>query len=284
MPITIRDDVVYIMLKKIQDSDRSPGPDPVNFNQSDFTGIDLSTADFLGHLDYLNQEAYINAEFSGNAYGNQDDVPNVIDSKEVDFRIANTYGAPDGPLPHLITFKKAELTEKGFQMLEDMQKNPPESMKRGANVPITTKDTPFLEKVMIKGGLSDLYDARDITEVVFRTMRDMMPNQTVERVAGELHKEMEPTTEKELQSEIEDLWEDTNPFVRFISHIRQPLVIKDDTFLFRVKQEAGLQQTVEPETVVKAVFSATKDELSDDRIQEIKAFLPGKIRQLWQEA
>ena len=284
MPIAIRDDVVYLMLKKIQDSDRAPGLEPANFNQSDFTGIELSTADFLGHLDYLNQEAYINAEFSGNAYGNQDDVPNVIDSKEVDFRIANTYGAPDGPLPHLIAFKKAKLTEKGYQMLEDMEKNPPASMKKGATASIASKDTPFLEKVMLKSGVSDLYDARDITEVVFRTMRDMMPNQTVERVAEELHKEMEPTSEKALQNEIEDLWDDTNPLVRFISRVRQPLIIKDDTFLFRVKQEAGLQQTVDPEMAVKAVFSATKDELTGDRIQEISGFLPGIIQRLWQEA
>ena len=38
MPIAIRDDVVYIMLKKIHDSDRVPGPDPVNFTETDFTG------------------------------------------------------------------------------------------------------------------------------------------------------------------------------------------------------------------------------------------------------
>lgn len=169
-------------------------------------------------------------------------------------------------------------------MLEDMEKNTPSSLKAVSTAPIATKDTPFLEKVMTKSGLSDLYDARDITEVVFRTMRDMMPNETVDRVASELQKEMEPTTEKALQNDIEDLWQDTNPLVRFISRVRQPLVIKDDTFLFRVKQEAGLQNTVDPETAVKAVFSATKDELSDDRIQEIKGFLPGTVQRLWQEA
>ena len=30
----------------------------------------------------------------------------------------------------------------------------------------------FLQKVMANGGLADPYDARDITEVVFRVMRD----------------------------------------------------------------------------------------------------------------
>ena len=211
-------------------------------------------------------------------------VPNVVNAKEVDFCIANTDGTPNGSSSHLIAFKKAELSKKGHQMLEDMEKNPPASLKKGSTVSIATKDTPFLEKVMLKGNLSDLYDARDITEVVFRTMRDMMPNQTVDRVASELQKEMEPTDEKALQNDIEDLWQDTNPLVRFISRVRQPLTIKDDTFLFRIKQEAGLQNTVDPEVAVKAVFSATKDELSTDRIQEIKSFLPGTIQHLWQEA
>lgn len=149
----------------------------------------------------------------------------------------------------------------------------------------------FLEKVMLKAGLADLYDARDITEVVFRTMRDMMSNESVDRVAAELHT---PLMEKNddrtiytatpLATEVEDLWQDTNPVVHFLSRIRPTLEIRDTTFLFRVKQEASLPPTVEPEQVVKAVFSATKDELSPDRIQEIAEFLPGTVRQLWQTA
>jgi uncharacterized protein (DUF2267 family) len=35
---------------------------------------------------------------------------------------------------------------------------------------------------------------------------------------------------------------------------------------------------------IKAVFSATKDELSEERIQEIAGFLPDKIRELWEQA
>lgn len=149
----------------------------------------------------------------------------------------------------------------------------------------------FLEKVMVEGGLADLYDARDITEVVFRTMRDMMTNDAVDRVAEELHTPvMEDNTDRTLYTatplatEVEDLWQDTNPLVHFLSRIRPALNIRDTTFLFRVQQEAGLPSHVEAEQVVKAVFSATQDALSGERVQEIAGFLPGKIRQLWEEA
>ncbi|HEY9853591.1 MAG TPA: DUF2267 domain-containing protein [Leptolyngbyaceae cyanobacterium] len=284
MTIGIREDIVYILLKKISDTDSSQGMHRVEFNETDFAGREISPAEFLGHLDYLNQKQYINAEFSGNAYGNQEDVPDAFNPKEVDVRIANTYGAPDGPLPHLITFQKAELTEKGRKMLEKMDSNLPQSVKEGPKVPIASKDMPFLEKVMLKGNISDPFDARDITEVVYRTMRDMMTTEAAERVENELHQEIAPARDKALQNEVADLWRDTNPLVSFLSKVRPPLIIKSDTFLFRVQQEAGLQPDVAPETVVKAVFSATKDELSSERIQEIANFLPDKIRQMWERA
>jgi len=283
MPIGLREDVAYIMLKKIHEGD-GQGKHPVGFTETDFAGRDLSISDILGHLDYLAQKQFIDAEFTGNAYANQEDVPDVVDSDTVDFRIANSYGAPDGPLPHLITFKRAQLTEKGLKMLEKMEANPPKALEEGPVVPIATKDMPFLEKVMLKGDLEDIFDARDIAEVVFRTMRDMMTNEASDRVADELHTEAEPTEDKALQNEISDLWTDTNPIVSFLSRVRPPLIIKSDTFLFRIRQESGLPKDVEPETVIKAVFAATKDELSEERIQEIAGFLPDKILELWQQA
>jgi uncharacterized protein (DUF2267 family) len=284
MTIQLREDVVYILLKKLDEADRRQGKQEVGFTDADFIGRELTKADLLGHLDYLNQEHYINAEFTGNAYGNQEDVPDALNPKEVDIRIANTYAAPDGPLPHLIAFKQAELTDKGRKMLQKMETNPPKSLKEGPATPIATKDMPFLEKVMLRGELEDIFDARDVTEVVFRTMRDMMTTEAADRITNELHEEAEPTKDKALQNEIADLWKDTNPIVAFLSRVRPPLKIKPENFIRRVNQEAGLPKGAEPETVIKAVFSATKDELSQERVQEIAKFLPGEIQQMWERA
>lgn len=152
------------------------------------------------------------------------------------------------------------------------------------NSAIAEKDKPFLKKVMDRGNSPDLFDARDITVVVFRTMRDLMDTEAADQVAEELHKEAFPTQKKALQNEIADLWQDTNPIVAFISRIRPPLKIDSDLFLRRVNQEAGLARGIEVKTVIKAVFYATKDELSSERVQEIATFLPDQIRQMWEEA
>ncbi|WP_066380075.1 MULTISPECIES: DUF2267 domain-containing protein [unclassified Anabaena] len=155
---------------------------------------------------------------------------------------------------------------------------------------IKEQDTPFLEKVQEKSGLSDIYDARDITEVVFRVMRDLMTTETADRVEAELHEPAEISEDKSLQMEIADLWHDTNPLVGFLSRVRPPwqgpgiFKIDSDRFLFRVANEGGMPPNVNREQVVKAVFSATKDELSPQRIQEISSWLPDKVRQLWDEA
>jgi len=148
----------------------------------------------------------------------------------------------------------------------------------------------FLEKVMVKAGFADLYDSRDFTEVVFRVMRDLMTTDTIDLVESELHQEVLPTEEKALQMEVADLWKDTNPIVGFLSRVRKPLRgpapvgIDSNLFLTRVANEGGLPGTIEREQAVKAVFSATKDELSEERIQEIASCLPDHIRQLWEQA
>ncbi|MDZ8186418.1 MAG: DUF2267 domain-containing protein [Nostoc sp. ChiSLP02] len=148
----------------------------------------------------------------------------------------------------------------------------------------------FLEKVMVQGGFADLYDARDFTEVVFRVMRDLMTTDAINRVEAELHREAVPTDEKALQFEVADLWKDTNPIVGFLSRIRQPLRgpapigIDSNLFLTRVANEGALPPNVPAEQAVKGVFSATKDELSQERIQEVAGWLPDRVRELWEQA
>ena len=284
MPIALKDDVMYILLNKIN-QENSNGKHSVDFNSTDFTGRNLTISDFLGHLDYLNQKQYIDADFSGNAYANQEDVPDLIDEEEVDFRVANTFGAPDGPLPHLIKFKRAMLTKKGEAMLNRMEKNPPEALKTGASSPIVDKYTPFLEKVALKAELPDIFDARDLTNVVYRTMRDLMSNEASKAVQSELHDEIEEeTTNKRLQDEISDLWKDDNPIVAWLSKVRPALDFDADTFIFRIEKEGGLPRGTTGEKVINAVFSATKEELSEDTKKQVAQFLPGKIKDMWEAA
>jgi uncharacterized protein (DUF2267 family) len=291
MPIPVRDDAVYIILKKIHDTNQQHDSTQIDFSGTDFAGMNLDKSDLLGHLDYLNQKQYIDAEFSGNAYANQEDVPSVVNPDEVNFRVANTFGAEDGPLPHLITFDRATLTKKGQQMLADMEANPPKDMKRGPHLPIPDQHMPFLKKVMVKGNLSDPYDARDATEVVFRVMRDVMSTQDADRVEAELHENAIDADDKSLQVDVADLWHDTNPIVGFLSRLRPPLKaeppfgIDSPLFLTRVDNEGAIPATSNGEIVTKAVFSATKDELSEDRIKTVAKWLPeGKVRTLWAEA
>ncbi|MBD2202710.1 DUF2267 domain-containing protein [Calothrix sp. FACHB-1219] len=159
-----------------------------------------------------------------------------------------------------------------------------------ARTAIADGNRSFLEKVMVRSGFADLYDARDFSEVVFRVMRDLMTTEASDRVESELHTEAVPTDEKALQFEVAELWKDTNPIVGFLSRVRPPwqgpgiFKIDSDRFLFRVANESGMPRTVEREQAVKAVFSATKDELSPERIEEIASWLPDRIRELWEQA
>jgi uncharacterized protein (DUF2267 family) len=158
------------------------------------------------------------------------------------------------------------------------------------------KDRSFLEYVMVEGGFADPYDARDFTEVVFRIMRDLMTTEAADRVADELHEEIMPTDEKALQLEVIDLWKDSNPIVAFLSRVRPPwqgpgiFKINSDRFFFRAANEGGLERDSEHKDgqrkqAVKAVFSATKKELTPERIAEISSWLPeAGVRELWAEA
>lgn len=130
----------------------------------------------------------------------------------------------------------------------------------------------FLEKVMQKASLPDLFDARDVTTVVFRTMRDLMTTADDESTKAAFQ-----------DADIEEIWRDDNPIVALLSRFRPPLKIDSETFLRRVKQEGGVPPNVSAETVVIAVFSTARESLPPDKIKEIAAILPDGLRVLWEQ-
>ena len=151
-----------------------------------------------------------------------------------------------------------------------------------SGLPPSVQGIEFLENVQRRARLEDLYDARDISEVVFRTLRDMMPNEVVDRVTEELQT-ITPATMGDSGVAIADLWQDTNPLVRWLSRVRAPLDISPDSFVFRISQEAGLSQGIAPEDAIAAVFTTLKECLSPERVREVDNYLPGTLRQLWRQ-
>ncbi|MEL6400384.1 MAG: DUF2267 domain-containing protein [Leptolyngbyaceae cyanobacterium] len=130
----------------------------------------------------------------------------------------------------------------------------------------------FLEKVMQRASLPDIYDARDLTTIVFRTMRDLMTTETDESTEAAFK-----------DADIADLWRDDNPIVSFLSRFRPPLEIDDELFLRRIKQEGGVPKNVTAEAVVVAVFSAARESISTEKAKEIAKTLPGGLRVMWEQ-
>ena len=133
----------------------------------------------------------------------------------------------------------------------------------------------FLETVALNAGLDSTYDARDISEVVFRSIRDLMPTEVSNRIASELDGKSDSLAQ---------LWRDTNPLVRWLSQVRPVLEIKDEVFLARIQQEAGVPLYVDAADVMMAVFEGIKVVLSSESASEIARHLPGQIRVAWNRA
>ena len=141
-----------------------------------------------------------------------------------------------------------------------------------AGATINDSQKGFLEKIMQKANFPDIYDARDTTVVVFRTMRDMMPTKVSDRIAAAFKNQ-----------EIAKLWKDDNLIVRFISRVRPPLEINSEVFMRRIAQEGSVAKEVSPQGVAIAVFSTVRDELPAEIVEEISGYLPEGVKVLWEQ-
>jgi uncharacterized protein (DUF2267 family) len=143
------------------------------------------------------------------------------------------------------------------------------------------KNKAFLDKVIANSNLETVNEAQTATKVVFRILRDLLPREEVDKLADELREDA-----PKADMEIKDLFKDTNPMVSFFSYISpvQQLNISRDTFMLRLQQEGAIRSDADAEQVTKAVFKATKDELSSEQIDNVTKCLNEEIRTIWQQA
>ena len=143
------------------------------------------------------------------------------------------------------------------------------------------KNQTFLDKVIANSNLETVNEAQTATKVVFRILRDLLPREEVDKLADELREDA-----PQADMEIKDLFKDTNPMVSFFSYISpiQQLNISKEVFMLRLQQEGAIRHDADAETITKAVFSATKDELSQEQIDNVTKCLGDEIRTLWQQA
>ena len=97
MTIELKEDIAYILLKKMNDRPGGGKPQPLNLKAVDFVGRDTDHTEILAHLDYMNQKGLINAKFEGDAYANVG--PN--------------------PFPDSVDIELVELTQSGKELFEE---------------------------------------------------------------------------------------------------------------------------------------------------------------------
>jgi uncharacterized protein (DUF2267 family) len=106
-------------------------------------------------------------------------------------------------------------------------------------------------------------ETKRATAVVFRALRDRLTREEAEHVAAQL-----PAALKEVWTAGE------RPG-------RQPLKLREDEFLERVKHEAGLTSGEAARRVTMAVFAALKAQLSAGEAEDVAAQLPRDLKDLW---
>jgi uncharacterized protein (DUF2267 family) len=106
-------------------------------------------------------------------------------------------------------------------------------------------------------------ESKRVTGVVLRALRDRLTRDEAEQVAAQLSRPLK---------EVWALGDQPR---------RQPLKIRPDEFLQRVKHEAGLLSGEAARRLTEAVFGALKAQLSPREADDVLAQLPRDLKALW---
>jgi uncharacterized protein (DUF2267 family) len=109
-------------------------------------------------------------------------------------------------------------------------------------------------------------ESKRVTGVVLRALRDRLTWEEAEQVAAQLPQPLK---------EVWTLGDQPR---------RQPLKIRRDEFLQRVKHEAGLLSGDAARRLTEAVFAALKAQLSPGEADDVLAQLPRDLKALWTAA
>jgi uncharacterized protein (DUF2267 family) len=121
-------------------------------------------------------------------------------------------------------------------------------------------------RVAIEAELDSLAEARQVTGVVLRALRDRLMPEEAEQASAQL-----PT-------ELKALWR-AGPEAP-----HRPLRMHRRDFYERVKTEAGLASVRTAERATDAVFAALKEQISGGECDDILAQLPKDLKQVWVHA
>jgi uncharacterized protein (DUF2267 family) len=108
-----------------------------------------------------------------------------------------------------------------------------------------------------------IQEAKQATAVVLHALRDRLTRDEAEQVAAQLPRP------------IKEVW------VLGDSPGRQPIKVRRDEFLQRVKHEAGLGSGDAARRLTEAVFAALKAQLSPGEADDVTAQLPRDLKALW---
>jgi uncharacterized protein (DUF2267 family) len=124
----------------------------------------------------------------------------------------------------------------------------------------------FYRMVRERSGQPGLEETKQGTAVVLRALRDRLTREEAGQVAAQL------------PGPLKDVW------LAGDRPGREPLKLRRDEFLQRVKHEAGLTSGAAARELTEAVFAVLKGQLSPGEAEDVAAQLPRDLKDLWAAA